>query len=280
VTGPESEEPPRRESATRDRENRSAEILRDLREGDKTLADSDQAQADRDQTASEADQRASDNDQAASDDDQAASDRDLAGGGDPGLHRSSALARARSSDRRRFNDELRSDSDAVREAAARARDLAADARDQVSAMLDRDLEALDAEWRTEEEDASGVAGGGETDRHRLLRSRGAAVEARARAASDRRQAAEDRRRAAKDREEGRREHVALRGLLAAAEHDPLTGVAARAPGLLELEHEIDRARRTTGLLAIAYVDVIGLKTVNDSQGHAAATNSCNPSSRY
>lgn len=40
-------------------------------------------------------------------------------------------------------------------------------------------------------------------------------------------------------------------------------------GLHDLEQEIDRARRTEQQLAVAYVDVDGLKTLNDSQGHAA-----------
>jgi diguanylate cyclase (GGDEF)-like protein len=254
-----------------EKDDRAAGILRDLREDDKTLADADQTQADRDQTASEADQKAADDDQFAADDDQAASDLDLANGGDPNVHRASSLARVRSSERRAFSNELRSDSDDVREAAARARDLAAEARDRVSAMLDRDLEALDAEWSSGGETGMGAVarGRGETDGDRMVRARSAAIEARARAASDRREAAEHRHRAAQDRERSRDEHVALRGLLAAAELDPLTGAAARAPGLLGLEHEIDRARRTSGLLAIAFVDVIGLERVNETAGHAA-----------
>ena len=49
----------------------------------------------------------------------------------------------------------------------------------------------------------------------------------------------------------------------------LTGARARAPGLADLDLEIDRARRTTNQLVIAYVDVVGLKAVNDTQGHSA-----------
>ena len=51
--------------------------------------------------------------------------------------------------------------------------------------------------------------------------------------------------------------------------DALTGTRSRAPGLADLDNEIDRARRTTGLLAIAYVDIVGLKAVNDAHGHSA-----------
>lgn len=57
--------------------------------------------------------------------------------------------------------------------------------------------------------------------------------------------------------------------LAIAETDVLTGARTREPGLADLDHEIDRARRTTGLLVVAYVDIVGLKAVNDTRGHAA-----------
>ena len=43
----------------------------------------------------------------------------------------------------------------------------------------------------------------------------------------------------------------------------------RRAGLADLSHEIDRARRGSGLLVLAYVDVVGLKAVNDARGHAA-----------
>ncbi|HEY8842401.1 MAG TPA: GGDEF domain-containing protein [Gaiellaceae bacterium] len=39
--------------------------------------------------------------------------------------------------------------------------------------------------------------------------------------------------------------------------------------MADLDLEIDRARRTTGLLVVAYIDVVGLKAVNDAHGHAA-----------
>lgn len=40
-------------------------------------------------------------------------------------------------------------------------------------------------------------------------------------------------------------------------------------GQLALSHEIDRARRSDGRFVLAFVDVDGLKTVNDRDGHAA-----------
>jgi diguanylate cyclase (GGDEF)-like protein len=40
-------------------------------------------------------------------------------------------------------------------------------------------------------------------------------------------------------------------------------------GRLTLSHEIDRARRSDGRFVLAFVDVDGLKDVNDRDGHAA-----------
>jgi diguanylate cyclase (GGDEF)-like protein len=57
--------------------------------------------------------------------------------------------------------------------------------------------------------------------------------------------------------------------LAIAETDQLTGARTRAAGLRDIDHEIARAHRTRGLLVAAYVDVVGLKIVNDTRGHAA-----------
>jgi diguanylate cyclase (GGDEF)-like protein len=69
--------------------------------------------------------------------------------------------------------------------------------------------------------------------------------------------------------QARLDREALLQQLAIAETDALTGTRTRAAGLLDLDHEIDRARRTTKRLAVAYVDVVGLKAVNDAVGHSA-----------
>lgn len=52
--------------------------------------------------------------------------------------------------------------------------------------------------------------------------------------------------------------------------DELTGAMRRGPGMAALQREIDRNRRSPGkgLVAI-FVDLDGLKTVNDRDGHAA-----------
>jgi diguanylate cyclase (GGDEF)-like protein len=136
-----------------------------------------------------------------------------------------------------------------RDAAALARDRAAEARDEAAANRDR---ALDAE-----RDSRSPAAGGR------------AAEARKRAAADREQAARDRRHAAEYRAAAREEREALLRQVALSEADGLTGARARAPGLDDLRIEINRARRSEEELAVAYVDLVGLKLVNDRQGHSA-----------
>ena len=51
--------------------------------------------------------------------------------------------------------------------------------------------------------------------------------------------------------------------------DDLTGALRRDRGLADLQREIERARRSDGRLVLAFVDVDGLKTINDTHGHAA-----------
>jgi diguanylate cyclase (GGDEF)-like protein len=75
------------------------------------------------------------------------------------------------------------------------------------------------------------------------------------AAVDRAAAAIDRGAAAQDR--------------AAASIDELTGTYRRGPGHVELQREIARARRTKQPLVVAFLDVDGLKAVNDTRGHEA-----------
>jgi len=55
----------------------------------------------------------------------------------------------------------------------------------------------------------------------------------------------------------------------AALTDPLTGILNRRGFTEAANRELERARRYGRPLALAYVDVRGLKTVNDSEGHGA-----------
>jgi diguanylate cyclase (GGDEF)-like protein len=147
----------------------------------------------------------------------------------------------------------------------RERDIAAQRRDESSTARDRmaagrDREARD--WDVREELA---------DRHPLgmdeLRGRGRA--SRRRAAGDRTQAGLDRQHAVGDREHGRSDRRRAAYDRDQAGTDELTGARRRGVGLHELNTEMQRARRESDNLVAAFVDVDGLKAVNDKRGHAA-----------
>jgi diguanylate cyclase (GGDEF)-like protein len=236
-----------------------------------SLADLDQTLADNDQTASDSDQTAADNDQAAADTDQAASDHDFMQGGDSGLHDYTRDLRDRSALQRRQSAVARAEAATARDAVADARDLTASERDRAADLRDRALAVRDIASAAEARALTGpeIARREEEQRRTAAADRAAAMEGRARAALDREQAASDREQAARERLQARADREALLHQLAIAETDQLTGTRTRAAGLADLEHEIDRARRATGALVLAYIDVVGLKTVNDLHGHAA-----------
>jgi diguanylate cyclase (GGDEF)-like protein len=67
----------------------------------------------------------------------------------------------------------------------------------------------------------------------------------------------------------RRQAGAIAAASAAAMTDPLTGVVNRRGFAEAVERELARARRYHRPFVLAYVDVRGLKTVNDTEGHLA-----------
>lgn len=220
-------------------------------EQEQSLVDDDQTSGDRDQTWADRDQTSSDSDQISSDRDQRTADRDYAsGGGNAAEH-----SRTRS-DRQHTTDD-RSEASAARDDTAAARLNTAAERDQAATLRDLGAEARDTLARQQE----GWRGAGATPEEILMR----ASQDRERAALDRAKAAEDRTKAAADRKQAARDRAeALRTYT-----DELTGARIRAIGLAELENELERAQRTEGKLVLAFVDVDGLKAVNDSAGHAA-----------
>lgn len=106
-------------------------------------------------------------------------------------------------------------------------------------------------------------------RKRAAEFRLQAAEHRAQAAADRQAAAQDREQGARDRKRALADREALARALAVTENDVLTGARTRAAGLTDLAHELDRCRRTNGALIVVYIDIVGLKRVNDAEGHAA-----------
>jgi diguanylate cyclase (GGDEF)-like protein len=154
---------------------------------------------------------------------------------------------------------------AGRDQAARSRDLAALARDASAEIRDREAQARDPA------DCAAAA-----DREAAVRDREAAAHDREAAAHDREAAARDRDDAARNRTAAAHDRLAAERIrdellrqLAIAETDQLTGARTRAAGLADIDREIDRARRTSGLLVATYIDVVGLKIVNDAHGHGA-----------
>lgn len=130
-----------------------------------------------------------------------------------------------------------------------ARDRLAGAAERTQAGDDRDTALADRGCgATERVDA-------ESDRESAHTDRDAGAEQRLRAAGDRDTSTADRDSSAND--------------LALALLDGLTGVHIRGAGLLALQREIERSRRTREPLALAFVDVDGLKAINDRGGHAA-----------
>jgi len=236
-----------------------------LSDGDQTSSDRDQTSSDRDQTLSDRDQTSSDRDRDVSAADQAVSDEELAAGGDPVAHHRNKLARSRTSAERLIAAQERDTTAVDRWQIARERDRAAEDRDRLVSRLREATRAASRPRGLFLLDALGRISGSsreEADRARAARDREAAARDRQRAAEDRENAAALRAEAARDRAEAVSER-ALAGV------DQLTGVSLRSSGLVEMEREIERARRTRSPLVLAFVDVNNLKTVNDTDGHIA-----------
>ena len=144
-----------------------------------------------------------------------------------------------------------------------ARERASEARDR--ALTERDGLANERDRRAAERDALA----NERDRRAAERE---AVSSTPRA--HRPSAAEDRNgssavQADEDQEDPELERARLEAQLQRAHLDGLTGAYRREVGRLALRNEIERARRSDGRFVIAFVDVDGLKGVNDREGHAA-----------
>lgn len=160
--------------------------------------------------------------------------------------------------RERDEDAWRRDMDAYR------RDRAAAERDRLARLRDRvairrgDPPACVADRLVAAEERASAA----LDRLRSHDDRRDAALDRHMASLDRWQSSLDRLQSADDRRTG----AAERARLAV---DDLTGLLRRSTGLSRLQGEVDRARRGEATVTVAFVDVDGLKKVNDSDGHQA-----------
>ncbi len=213
---------------------------RALTDRDQRASDHDQTASDQDQTWSDHDQTASERDQRSADEDQHAADDDFAAGGDAIIYHRSALARKRSGRDRDAVSMVRAESAAARLGTGADRDRAAELRD-------RGAEGRDALARLHD-----LQDDADASREDILL-----------------RAERDREEAARERAEARRDRTKSADSLKLATTDELTGAWTRKLGLEEVSRELERAHRTGARLVLAFVDVDGLKAVNDSQGHLA-----------
>jgi diguanylate cyclase (GGDEF)-like protein len=229
---------------------------------DQTASDEDQTSGDRDQTAADRDQTSSDSDQRSSDDDQEAADADVASGSDRDIYDRTTRAREVATDDRHAMSVRRDEIAGNRETTASDRDHAAALRDATAERRDASARLRDRETDT-----------GSSWHEILLRAardRERAAIDRERAADDRAQAAADRQIATRERAEALRVRTESDALLEQAATDQLTGARSRFLGLDEASRELERARRRPGAsIMLAFVDVDGLKRINDSKGHLA-----------
>ena len=244
----------------------------DAADRDQTASESDQTMADRDQTAADVDQAASERDQLAADRDQEYADLDQAaraGGSDDEAYARSRRGRSESSLARDLATEARTESARMRESDADQRDAVADWRDGDADLRDQVDAQLDADGAVpDERRANGSVvdldhlRNAARDREQIAGLRARAAAQREAAARDRREAAEDRRQAGVDREVAARE-IARQGI------DQLTGTLRRQAGRAAIQREMDRTARSKDRLVAAFIDVDGLKSVNDALGHTA-----------
>jgi diguanylate cyclase (GGDEF)-like protein len=142
---------------------------------------------------------------------------------------------------------------AARDEAATERETVAEVRDQAAAERDTIAGARDDAAAAERDTIAGARDDAAAERDTIAGARDDA-------------AAE---RAANDRADADRERARLEKALRGARLDDLTGLDRRKMGRLALTNQIDRARRGDGRFIVAFVDVDGLKRVNDRDGHAA-----------
>ena len=174
-------------------------------------------------------------------------------------------------------DQARDRSDLVadgRDNDAGLRDANADERDRAASLLETQegtdtLPRALARAEVAREAAAADRSGAEVDRGASAGDRDESGSDRGKASDDRTAAAEQRADAGLDRDAAAKERDEAQVGLRAATRDALTGTLLRGPGLDALNRDFDRATRTGEPLTVAFIDVDGLKSVNDTGGHQA-----------
>ena len=161
--------------------------------------------------------------------------------------------------RRDSNGEQRDDAAAVRDDLAERADGRNDSQDPVER----------ARAATARLEAASDREASKRDRNAGASDRSQAGQDRATPLADREPGAEERNRAGRDRHTSLTDRDLSADERRSAALDPLTGAYTRGAGLIELEREMARARRTGEPLTLAFVDIDHLKSVNDSRGHSA-----------
>ena len=228
--------------------DRTRQIERSASGADQNASDADQTSSDTDQTDAERDDADARIDQLASDEDQRLANQRHLDDHDP----SEDAGYEASRQAREAGTLRRLASHVGRTSTARNRGATADTRDATSVKRDEQARRRDTQAELWDQ-ANAASRTPLADKFEQLR---------ARAAADRRRAAEDRAAAALER-------ARLEAELHTAHLDDLTGAYRREVGMLTLQHEIDRARRADGRFVVAFIDIDGMKQVNDRDGHAA-----------
>jgi diguanylate cyclase (GGDEF)-like protein len=140
-----------------------------------------------------------------------------------------------------------------------------------AAATERDHRAVERDDAARRRDADAVEREQQTDRDDQTRGRESTTRLDYRTAvrADRATAADDRADAAQDRAASAADREAATALVASLMHDALTGFYQRGAGMVELEREVARSQRTGEAFTVAFVDIDGLKEINDSGGHDA-----------
>lgn len=227
-------------------------------EQDARLSESNRTGSNQDRTLSERDQTSYDRDRSRARETRGAADADSSERAERAVHDRTRSAGEHAQSDQADAGRVRTEAAARRLATAAHSDRPAELRDQLD----------DRRARRDQREPQDTGHAREED---LLfhaeRDRAIAAMDRARAADDRAKAAADRGEAAREREEMFLAQAAARHDLLLVATDELTGAFTRKFGLENISREVERARRTDDTLILAFLDVDGLKQVNDKSGH-------------